>query len=295
MVSQSLELLVDLPELDIPAGYLSVVPSLSVHTPANAFRFHVLQERQSALVLSTASTSLSTSPPSATYDPSALARDPIPPPSHLRQLKKHILYLPERDRLMLRSIRNPIRSEELLPLWAVTVWDEVSALRDFRDMWNNAYSWIKDRQTTQQYDGDTREALACFSRIGWNAPLLHHGLRGVTTLALPQFLSNGRVNDEAIDLMVHFLSSKDTLPSNVLIARLSLSGFISSLGTENEPLPPSPPHIRQIEERLPHLSRLYLPLFYAQYSHWIAFEVDIAYRKVTYSMFYFSYSPVNAI
>ena len=60
MVSQSLELLVDLPELDIPAGYLSVVPSLSVHTPANAFQFHVLQERQSALVLSTASTSLST-------------------------------------------------------------------------------------------------------------------------------------------------------------------------------------------------------------------------------------------
>jgi len=90
MTSQPLELPVNLVELDVPAGYLSIIPSLSVHTSANTFRFYVLQERQGTLVFPAASTLFSTAPPSATYDPSLLARDLIPPSKYLQTLKKHL-------------------------------------------------------------------------------------------------------------------------------------------------------------------------------------------------------------
>jgi len=280
------ELPVDLPELDVPAGYFSIIPSLSVYTPVNTFRFHVLQEQQSTLVFPKASSSFSHSPPSPTYDPSMLARDPIPPSKYLRLLKKHLAGLPDSAQLSLHSIRNPVRNEELMPLWVITVWDEVSALRDSRDMWNDAYSWVKSLQVTQQHGDHTHVTFVHFATLGWNAPLSHYGLRGVTTLALPQFLSNNRINDEAVDLMAHFLSSKNALPSGVLVAQLSLSNFISSIRADDISLLPSPSHIQQIEQRLSQISELYFPSFYCEYQHWIAFKVNITRKEVTYSRFH---------
>lgn len=284
MASQSLEL-VDLPELDVPAGYLSVVPPLSVHMPVSTFRLHVRRERQSTLVFPTVSGSFSTSPPSATYDPSTLAKDPIPPARYLQLLAEHLDSLPDDVRLSLHSIRNPTRSEELLPLWVITVWNEASALRDSQDRWDDAHSWIKGLPATQQYEDHTRAAFVHFTTLGWSMPLSHWGLKGVTALALPQFLSDGRVNDEAIDLMVHFLSLKDTLPSDILIAQLSLSNFISSLHIKDVLALPSPQHIQQIEQQLPRISELYFPSFYSEYRHWIAFKVDTTRKEVTYSKF----------
>lgn len=285
MASQPLKLPVDLPELDVPAGYLSVIPSPSVHASVNTFRFYVLQERQGILVSPIASASFSVSPPSATYNPSTLARDPIPPSRYLRLLRKHLNNSPDDVQLSLRSIQNPTRSGELLPLWAITVWEEVSALRDSQDAWNNAHSWIKGLQATQQHEDHTCAAFLHFTGLGWNAPLTNYGLKGVTTLALSQFLSDGRINDEGIDLMVHSLSSKDTLPSDMFIAQLSLSNFISSIRGKNTPPSSSPSHIHQIEQRLPHVSELYFPSFYAEHQHWIAFKVDITRKEVTYSGF----------
>jgi len=285
MASQSLQLSVDLQELNVPARYLSAIPSLSVHTPVSTFWFHVLQERQSTLIFPTALASFSKSPPSAAYNPSMLARDPIPPAKYLQLLKKHLDGLPDDTRLQLRSVCNPACSGELLPLWAVTVWDEVSTLRDSRDIWNNAHSWVKSLQATQQHENRTRAAFVHFTTLGWSAPLSHYGLKGITTLALPQFLSDNCINDEAIDLMAHLISSKNTLPSNVLIAPLSLSNFISSIHIKDALLSPSPSHIQQIEQQFPHISKLYFPSFYAEHRHWIAFKVDIVRKEVTYSRF----------
>lgn len=283
MDSQTLVLPVNLPELDVPAGYLSVIPSLSVHAPVGRFRFHVLQERRGVLVFPTASTSFSVSHPSATYNPSVLASDPIPSSGHLHHLNQHLAHLSETDQLAIRSVRNPARGEEFLPLWVITVWNEVSALRDSRDMWNNAYSWIERVQATREHSDHTRVASAHFKTLGWNAPILCYELKGVTTLALPQFLSDNCINDEAIDLMVHFLTSTNILPPDVLISQLSLSNFIASINTEDALLPPSPSHIQQIERQLSHASALYFVLFYAQHHHWIAFKVDISRREITYS------------
>ena len=43
MCSQPLELMVDLPGLNIPEMYATVIPLPNTHTPVNRFRFHVLQ------------------------------------------------------------------------------------------------------------------------------------------------------------------------------------------------------------------------------------------------------------
>jgi len=174
-----------------------------------------------------------------------------------------------------------MRSGELLPLWAVTVWDAISTLRDSQDMWNNAYLWVKSLQATQEHEGHTHATLAHFATLSWNAPLSQCGLRGVTTLVLPQFLSDDRINKEAIDIMVHFLS-KRIPPPNTLVAQLSLSRFILSIHTKDTFPSPSPPHIQQIKQWLSHISELYFPLFYEEHKHWIAFKVDIARKEVTY-------------
>ena len=166
MASQSLKLLVNLPGLNIPTGYLSVVPSPSAHKPVSAFRFYVLQERQGTLVFPTASASFSTSLPLTAYDPSVLARDPIPPSKYLQLLKKHLDSLSDDLWLSLHSVQNPVRGGELLLLWAVTVWEEVSRLRDSQDMWNNAHSWIKMLQVTQQHEDHTRTMFTYFTTLG---------------------------------------------------------------------------------------------------------------------------------
>lgn len=235
------------------------------------------------LVFPSVSASFSRLPPSPAYNPSVLAKDPIPPSGYLRLLKKHLDNLSDNVRLSLRSIENPARSGELLPLWAVTVWDKVSALRDSQDVWNNAYSWVNSLQATQEHGDHTCAAFAHFSILGWNAPLSHYGLWGLTTLALPQFLSDNRINEEAIDLMVHFLSSKSALPSDTLIAQLSLSRFISTIRTNGKPPSLSPRHIQHIEQQLSHISMLYFPSFYEEHKHWITFKVDVVRKEVTYS------------
>ena len=69
MCSQPLELVVDLPELDIPDGYLAVIPSPNVHTPVNRFQFHILQPQLASLTFPSAAASFSAAPPSGTYEP----------------------------------------------------------------------------------------------------------------------------------------------------------------------------------------------------------------------------------
>lgn len=44
MASPPPELAVDIPGLEIPKRYLSVIPSSAIGTPVSRFRFHVLQE-----------------------------------------------------------------------------------------------------------------------------------------------------------------------------------------------------------------------------------------------------------
>ena len=79
-----LELAADIPGLEIPECYLSVIPSLSANAPVNRFCFHVLQEQKGELVFPPAETSFSTSPPSGTCGLSELAKHPIPQPNTFR-------------------------------------------------------------------------------------------------------------------------------------------------------------------------------------------------------------------
>lgn len=93
MCSRPPELAVDSPGLDIPDANSTVVPSPNTHTPVSRFRFYVLQPLSSSFTFPTAPASLSTAPPSGTYNLCDLSKALIPPASYLQSLKKHILNL----------------------------------------------------------------------------------------------------------------------------------------------------------------------------------------------------------
>ena len=285
MDSLCLELPVDVPELEIPRCYLSVIPSLAADTPVNRFRFHVLQERRSALVFPPAEASFSRLPPSGTYDLSNLARHPVPPARYLQSLKTYLNNSSNDTRLSLRSIHNPTNREELLPLWVLTVWHEVSLLIDSRNLWTQSHSWVERLQATQQEGEGTQLALSHFGVLGWSSRISLYGLQGMTNLSLAQLLSDNCVNDEAIDLMARFLSSNPTLPARILVLDLRLSNFLSTISSQDVLSRPSPPHIRKFENQLALANTLYFPSFHAKYNHWIAFRVDTLHSEVVYGAY----------
>jgi hypothetical protein len=282
MCSQQLELMVDLPDLDIPDMYSTVIPSPNAHTPVTRFQFHVLQPQLNSLVFPSAAASFSIAPPSGTYNLSNLSKAPIPPTSYLRSLKAHIIDLAPGDRLPFHSIHDPANTKELLPLWILTVWEEVSRIAGAQDKWKASYSWVTSLQNTCRYNDCVATTFAHLEVLGWNSPVSLYGLRGITNLSLAQFLADDRVDDEAIDLMSRFLAAKSTLPHDTLIADLRLPRFISA---RDHAFRPPPAHICELEEQITCAAVLYFPMFYAKYQHWVAFKVDLLRKEVTYGKF----------
>jgi len=295
MASLPLELPVDIPGLEIPEPYLSVIPSSDVNTPVNRFRFHVLQEQRGGLVFPPAETSFSTSPPSGTYDLSKLAKHPIPPAKYLQSLKTYLSNSSNDARLGFRSIHNFANHEELLPLWVLTIWDKISLLVESRDRWMQAFLWVMRLQAAHQEDKGTQLARAYFEVIGWGSQLSLYGLRGITNLALAQFLSDGRINAEAVDLMARFLLSSPSLPAGVLVLDLRLSNFLSTVDLQKAGNHPPPPHIQDLENQLVRVNAFYFPVFHAKYDHWIAFKVDVLRREVIYGTLYITWAPPSKL
>ena len=169
-----------------------------------------------------------------------------------------------------------------MPLWVLTIWEEVSQLADAQDKWKASYSWVRSLQDTRQASDHTVATFAHLEVLGWKSPISLYGLRGMTNLSLAQFLHDDRVNEDAIDLMSCFLAAGPTLPDDTLILDLRLSHFIS---TQDHTSRRTPPHICELEERIRHAATLYFLMFYKEYEHWIAFKVDLRRRKVMYGMF----------
>lgn len=276
MCSQRPEPAVDLTDLDIPAMYSKIIPSPDVHASVNQFRSNLLQPRLSSLVFPTAAASLSVAPPSVAYNPSDLLKAPIPPASYLRSLREHLVNLTPSGHF---SLRNPANTKELLPLWALTVWEEASWLAGAQEKWEASCSWVRRLQNTPHPDNRVATALDHLEILGWDSPVTLYGFEGTTNLSLAQFLSDDTVDDEAIDLMSRFLAAKPTLPRDILIADLRLPHFILAQD------PTFPPHIRELKERMTHAAALYFPMFYEKYQHWIAFKVDLRRKKVMYGKF----------
>ena len=222
MWSHLLELVVDLPDLDVPDVYSTAIPLPNAHTPVNQFQFHVLQPCLNSLVFPTTAASLSTTPLLGTYNLCDLSKASILPMKYLRSLKEHLINTSNPDGcLSFHSVCNPANPKELLPLWVLTIWEEVSWLADSQEKWNASYSWVRSLQDMRHPNSDHTMVTFCHLEVlGWNSPMSLYGLQGMTTLSLAQFLGDGRANDEAIDIMSRFLSAKPTLPHGILIADL---------------------------------------------------------------------------
>ena len=207
-------LVVDIPDLDIPDAYSTMIPLPNAHMPVDRFRFHVLQPQLGSLVFPSASASLSTAPPSGTYNLSNLSKDPIPPASHLRSLKERLISSTPDGPIPFHSVRNPANNTELLPLWVITVWEEVSLLAHSQDKWRASYSWVESLRNARHLDDHQLTAtFVHLGKVGWNSPMSLFGLAGITNISLAQFLGDGRVNDEAVDLMCRFIATKPNSPT----------------------------------------------------------------------------------
>ena len=101
---EPLELMEDLPDLNIPDAYLTVIPSSDIHTPANQFRLYVFPPWLSSPEFPSDDVSLSAAPPQVTCNPDGLSKAPIPPASYLRPLKARLVNLTPDDRPFLRLV-----------------------------------------------------------------------------------------------------------------------------------------------------------------------------------------------
>ena len=69
-------------------------------------------------------------------------------------------------RLAFQSIHNPTNHEELLPLWVLTVWDNVSSPIGSLNRRSRYYSWVKRLRATRREGESTRLALTHFEVLG---------------------------------------------------------------------------------------------------------------------------------
>ena len=153
------------------AGNTQVLPVrypiiIGTNTPVSRFRLHTLQEQKDGLVFPLAEISFSTSPPSWACDLFKLARHYPPSKAHSATQEDKPRQLTDDVRLAFRSIHNPTNHEELLPLWVLTVWDNVSSPIGSLNRWSRYYSWVKRLRATRREGESTRLALTHFEVLG---------------------------------------------------------------------------------------------------------------------------------
>ena len=225
-----------------------------------------------------AEASFSALPPSETRNLFLFAAYSIPPAEYLCNS-------PDDVRLAFRSIHNPTNRDELLPLWILTFWDEVASLINSHNRWARSNLWVARLRESRQEVEAAHPALNHLDVLGWGSHMSLYGLRGKTNLSLAQFLSDDRIDGGAIDLMAHFLSSSPTLPARVLVFDLRLSDFLSKVDFRDALHHTSPPHIRDLEDKLFWADVFYFHSSYEKNDHWIVFKVDALRKEVTYGMF----------
>ncbi|PSR70772.1 hypothetical protein PHLCEN_2v13350, partial [Hermanssonia centrifuga] len=187
-----------------------------------------------------------------------------------------------------QSVMDPNSRETRYNLWIIQFWTDIASVLCIRARWKGCYNWLSrqpyDPVTQSAYD-DARE---CLNGLSWNARVEVPGCGNIRTSDFATFLSDDRLTDKHIDIMLQLVERRVLLQpkvsATVTIGKLA---FINQILKANNPAfydKPSPPFLTKLEDNLKTkvYRRLYFVVFLAIEAHWIAFEIDFSLQTISY-------------
>ncbi|KAL0565449.1 Methionine--tRNA ligase, mitochondrial [Marasmius crinis-equi] len=255
--------------------------------PISLFVSQKLPEVAQSLVFPDVKAFLSTHPPTSTGSDLHLVE--LPPMAAIQKLQKPG-WLEQQILDGIKSIMNPSYSSCRFPLWAVEAWYQLHTVVEKQRKWKDCTQWLRElaRLPTAMQPA-ALEAQRHLSMMGWNEAL---HLRGSgtndTTSEFSWLVSDTRISGTLIDLMcyrlIDQLESNNEVDRELMILPRTFTHDIIGAETERDHAEPRTKYLRQLEQQVHALNTRYLvfPVFNKQLEHWLACQVDLRERTVTF-------------
>ncbi|KAG1853416.1 hypothetical protein F4604DRAFT_1933310 [Suillus subluteus] len=179
-----------------------------------------------------------------------------------------------------RSIVHPQLKDQPLPLWMLSLWEKLHAVRDAKMSWQNADRWLSQKM----YDCDMNPLSA--RQEMYHLPY-HKKLAGQastslrSTLQLARFLSDDAwLSDSLVDMMMHS-TIRRLVPnqSNLVIIDTELADAICMSKPNFDSLPNA---FKKLEQALAEGKILFFPVCIPGMSHFVAFRIDFKRKALRY-------------
>ncbi|KAG0694676.1 hypothetical protein DFH29DRAFT_880554 [Suillus ampliporus] len=233
-----------------------------------------------------------TAPPFCQLHP----KQPIPPKMFVKRLQA-AFYQAIRDGN--QSIHDPHYNDELLPLWVMSLWEQLHEVHTAKEEWKNATLWLyhemerwkkSDCYMCKKMQNDSNNCLRVFHDTWEQLIVLPYnklvvgpvamGLR--TTLELAHFLSeDGWLSEPLVDMMIASTVSrlsKTYQESYILIADTSFSDAIHMVKNESYCCGP----LKDIEESLKTCTVFLVPFHLPSVQHYVVLHIDFEEKSLCY-------------
>ncbi|KAM5533373.1 hypothetical protein V8D89_012923 [Ganoderma adspersum] len=199
---------------------------------------------------------------------------PIPPVPLLHEMKK------VSGQALLdgaASIEYPPSSQKRYSLWILPYWLSMCDVLELQSAWLHSLTALV-----------FTSALEELNQLECDGSMTALGARGVRTSILARLVSDAWISDDIIDLMVEHVMNRvqlePELAANVIVAHLAVVNTIMKAQSPAFWGSPSQRHLASLETKIDAKSvqELYLPVFWAEWSHWIAIRISFVRKEVAY-------------
>lgn len=203
------------------------------------------------------------------------------PPSVILELLEHL------PRALLdgcKSIRDTSNHKVRSPIWIIQYWHQAQDFLKHQDRWRTCYKWLETHKYAEDCFATFDTATLLLQNLSWNAPLTNPG---TTTSLFSKFLSDERLCDESMHLMVQHINyayriSPGSLPSITAVDR-EFTLAICSVTNEKTYQHPSRKVLTAYEDQKTNRI-LYFPFFVPDIKHWIAFCINFSQHRFCYGL-----------
>ncbi|KAG1828582.1 hypothetical protein DFJ58DRAFT_849032 [Suillus subalutaceus] len=179
-----------------------------------------------------------------------------------------------------RSIVHPQLKDQPLPLWMLSLWEKLHAVRDAKMLWQNANRWLSQKM----YDCDMNPLSARqeMYRLPYHKKLAGQASTSLrSTSQLARFLSDDAwLSDSLVDMMIHS-TIRRLVPnqSNLVITDTELADAICMAKPNFDSLPNA---FKTLEQTLAEGKILFFPVCIPGMSHFVAFRIDFKRKTLRY-------------
>jgi hypothetical protein len=183
-----------------------------------------------------------------------------------------------------RSIVHPHLRHQPLPLWMLALWEKAHVVREVQISWIQAHDWLEAKMV----ENPKLSSPECYHNLlaARDAMLLLPHRKTIygrfskgrknTSQLTRIFSDNSFLSDTLIDLMVQATNCRKPSNKRIIIVDTELSDSIR-LDKINFDMGPS-----SLEHMLTTGKDLYFPVCIPEMSHFVAFNVDFAYKTISY-------------